>query len=156
MNTASRIMICIGAGFLAGTAALADTTLANVRLTARDIEGAVRFYQQAFDLKEVNRRHKGKNDELDEVFMAFSDARTMPGGYQSPTLILEETTQRTKHDQTPHLVLRVQDIASTSAAVRAAGGKVAVEPFAVPGGLMIMQIVDPDGNYVQLVQPPRQ
>jgi catechol 2,3-dioxygenase-like lactoylglutathione lyase family enzyme len=51
-----------------------------------------------------------------------------------------------------YLTLEVEDIERAVEAVRAYGGRVALEPFALRPGRRVAQVTDPDGNMIELGQ----
>ena len=56
-------------------------------------------------------------------------------------------------DAIPHIVLNVTDMKATAAAVKAAGGTFAREPFEFgKTGIMIAMAVDPAGNQIEMIQ----
>ncbi len=56
-------------------------------------------------------------------------------------------------DDIPHIVLNVTDMKATVAAVKAAGGKMAREPFAYGNsGIQIGMALDPAGNQIEMIQ----
>jgi predicted enzyme related to lactoylglutathione lyase len=48
--------------------------------------------------------------------------------------------------------LNVTDMEATVAAVKAAGGKMAREPFVFGGTIKIAMAVDPAGNQIEMIQ----
>lgn len=51
-----------------------------------------------------------------------------------------------------YLTLEVEDVAAAVAAVRAHGGRVALEPFELRPGRRVAQVFDPDGNMIEIGQ----
>jgi predicted enzyme related to lactoylglutathione lyase len=141
----------LGASMLVALGAQAGVALNAARVGAMDVAALAKFYEAAFGLQEVNR--------LDlpgrlEIMLNFGDtvaaAKANPG---SQVVIMHRDSDDLK-DAVPHMILTVTDLAATSAAVTAAGGKIDGKPFAFGKTGMIAFAVDPAGNRLELIQQP--
>jgi hypothetical protein len=105
-------------------------TIDYIEFTVSDMAAAKRFYEAAFGwtFNDYGPEYAGirKGGRVDaEVGGLRLDAEVVPGG---PLVILFST-----------------DLAESVAAVRAAGGRILVEPFEFPGGRRF-HFTDPSGN----------
>lgn len=121
-------------------------------LNVRDMDAAIRFYQDHFGMKLLSRREiKETNAEIAFV------------GYDPEAMKLELTHWR---DWTPeqyvegsnfdHVAVVVEDVRGLVERLRAAGVTIAKEPYQLSGsGSVIAFVNDLDGNWVELIQKPR-
>ena len=119
-----------------------------VRYQSRDVSRAVAFYtnELGFELKHQQGEAFAavSRDGLDLLLSGAesSGARPLPSG----------------EEQTPggwnRLVLAVSDLAATIAALQSRGVRFRNEMIAGPGGKQV-QILDPDGNPIELFEPAR-
>jgi catechol 2,3-dioxygenase-like lactoylglutathione lyase family enzyme len=125
-----------------------DATAALVRYQVRDVERAIAFYTKHLGFQVAHSSGAiiatVRRGDLHLLLSGpeSSGSRPMPGG------------QRQEPGGWNRIVLYVEDLASTVAALRTAGGRFRNEVEAGPGGKQI-QIEDPDGNPVELHEAPR-
>ena len=137
---------------------LADVSLNGARVGARDPAAVAKFYQAAFGMQEVQRIQNPQMLEIMLNFGATPDAakanRARLGG--GDIVVMQRANDDAK-DEIPHIVLNVTDIKATVAALKAAGGKMAREPFEFGNsGIMIGMAIDPAGNQIEMIQGPGQ
>ena len=135
--------------------ALADVSLNGARIGAKDTAAAAKFYSAAFGMSEVQ-RITPQGQGAPEIMLNFGKTpaiaqanRTKLGG--SDIVIMYRASDDVK-DEIPHIVLNVTDMEATVAAVKAAGGKMAREPFVLGGNIKIGMAIDPAGNQIEMIQ----
>jgi predicted enzyme related to lactoylglutathione lyase len=98
-----------------------------VEITVRDLQEAKRFYTAAFgwEFTDYGPEYAGIRGLEGEVGGLRQAGTVRPGG--------------------PLIVLYSQDLDTSAAAVKAAGGKIVQEPFSSPGGRRF-HFADPSGN----------
>ena len=125
-----------------------DAKAALVRYQVRDVERAIAFYTKHLGFQVAHSSGAiiatVRRGDLHLLLSGpeSSGSRPMPGG------------QRQEPGGWNRIVLYVEDLASTVAALRTAGSRFRNEVEAGPGGKQI-QIEDPDGNPVELHEAPR-
>ena len=109
------------------TAAHVHHAIDYIELTVTDVAEAKRFYASAFGWRfnDYGPDYAGIQGDAREVGGLRKDEQVRTGG--------------------PLVILYSQDLEGTLAKVRAAGGRVAREPFAFPGGRRF-HFADPSGN----------
>jgi predicted enzyme related to lactoylglutathione lyase len=135
--------------------AMADVSLNGARVGAKDTEAVAKFYSAAFGMSEVQRiPQQGQSGP--EIMLNFGKTpaaaqanRTKLGG--ADIVIMPRASDDAK-DEIPHVVLNITDMDATVAAVKAAGGKMAREPFVYGGTIKIAMAVDPAGNQIEMIQ----
>jgi predicted enzyme related to lactoylglutathione lyase len=139
---------------LVAVPALADVSLNGARVGAKDPVAVAKFYETAFGMQEVQRIPNQQGPEIMLNFGATAAAakanRKRLGG--ADIVVMQRASDDVK-DEIPHIVLNVTDMKATVAAVKAAGGKMAREPFSFGNtGIMIGMAVDPAGNQIEMIQ----
>ena len=138
--------------FTFGLAAHAEVSLMAARIGAEDVASLARFYEEAFELKEVNRL---EFPGVLEVMLNFGDtveAATANGAAQ--LVIMTHDSDDLDH-LVPHIIFNVTDMAATVAAVEAAGGTMDSEPQPFgDSGMVVGFGADPAGNPFELIQQP--
>lgn len=152
---ALRMGIVAGSVLLAGAAligpAQADITLNAARVGGSDVVALAKFYESAFGLKEVNRLSFPGNLE---IMLNFGDSVDAAKANKAAQIVIMHRAAALT-DPVPHMILNVSDLAATTAAVEAAGGKMAGKPRAVGNtGVMVNFAIDPAGNRIELLQQP--
>ena len=111
------------------------------------------FYESAFGLKEVNRLEFPGNVEIMLNFGGSMDAAKSNSAAQ---VVVMHRESNAIDDPVPHLIFNVSDMASTAAAVKAAGGTMDGDPRPFGNtGLVIGFARDPAGNRIELIQQPK-
>jgi predicted enzyme related to lactoylglutathione lyase len=152
MNRIGAMAMGACAVLLAGGAAHADVTLNSVRVGAVNTVVLAKFYQTAFGMQEVNRIETPAGPEL---FVNFGAAADAAKANRNPPIVIMHRDSDAVADPIAHVIFNVTDMAATVAAIKAAGGTMAVEPFKYGNsGMMIGIAVDPAGNRVELIQRP--
>ncbi|HTP38533.1 MAG TPA: VOC family protein [Steroidobacteraceae bacterium] len=133
--------------------ALADVSLNGARVGAHDPEAVAKFYEAAFGMSEVQRIPNQGGPEIMLNFgktpQAAQANRTKLGG--ADIVIMYRASDDAK-DEIAHIVLNLTNMDATVAAVKAAGGKMAREPFVYGGSIKIGIAVDPAGNQIEMIQ----
>ncbi len=148
VKIASLALVCVP------VLALADASLNGARVGAKDPAAVARFYSAAFGMQEVQRIENAQMLEIMLNFGKTADAakanRARLGG--GDIVVMKRASDDAK-DDIPHIVLNVTDMQATVAAVKAAGGKMAREPFAYGNsGIQIGMAMDPAGNQIEMIQ----
>jgi predicted enzyme related to lactoylglutathione lyase len=151
-RTILQFLAVVGATVLA-TTAHADVTLNAVRLGAVDVEALARFYQTAFGLREVNRL---QFPGMLEIMMNFGESVEAAKANTNAQVVIMSRKSDSVDDPVPHIIFNVTDMTATTAAVKAAGGKMDGEPRPFGDtGIVIAFFVDPAGNRGELIQWPK-
>jgi predicted enzyme related to lactoylglutathione lyase len=134
------------------SSAYAQVTLNSVRIGAKDTLALAKFYQAAFGMQEVNRINATGGPE---VFVNFgATVESAKGNKSEPIVIMHRDSDDIK-DPIAHVILNVKDMASTVAAIKAAGGSMAGDPRPFGNtGTVIGIAIDPAGNRLELIQRP--
>lgn len=150
-----KSLLKIAALALIAMPALADVSLNGARIGAKDTEAVAKFYSAAFGMSEVQRIQQGQGGP--EIMLNFGKTpaaaqanRNKLGG--ADIVIMSRASDDVK-DEIPHVVLNVTDMDATVKAVKAAGGKIAREPFSFGNtGIRIGIALDPAGNQIEMIQ----
>jgi predicted enzyme related to lactoylglutathione lyase len=149
-NFTTAIAVC--ATFLLANAAHSQVTLNSVRVGAKDSVAVAKFYQAAFGMQEVNRIDSPAGPE---VFVNFGTTVDAAKANKSGPIVIMHRDSDDLKDPIPHVILNVKDMASTVAAIKAAGGSMATEPRPFRNtGIVIGIAMDPAGNRIELIQRP--
>src|SRR5438552_12285133 len=174
MKRLSMLLLCglFGAGAYAQTAPLVTGNGNFFSPIVRDLDKAIAFYRDGLGLETQGEPgNADKNEALRNMF-GLPDAKirwmiARPGGMRTGVEIVEisgaggKSLERRPQDSGAYtLIVFVRDIDATLARVKAqgapivsAGGAPAVLPFG-PGHTARMVVVkDPDGHFVEIVQP---
>ena len=144
--------IALSAALLLASAAHAQVALNSVRIGAKDSVALAKFYQAAFGMQEVNRIEAAGGPEVFVNFGATADAAK--ANKSEPIVIMHRDSDDLK-DPIAHVILNVKDMASTVAAIKAAGGSMTGDPRPFgKTGIVIGIAIDPAGNRVELIQRP--
>src|SRR5271167_1098691 len=117
--------MAISAALLLASAAHAQVSLDSVRIAAKDTVALAKFYQAAFGMQEVNRI---ENPGGPEVFVNFGATVEAAKANKNPLMILFHRDSDDVKDTVPHIIFVVKDMATTVAALKAAGGTMTGEP----------------------------
>jgi predicted enzyme related to lactoylglutathione lyase len=135
--------------------AQADVTLNGVRVGAKDVPAAAKFYQSAFVMQEVQRIQTPQMIEIMLNFGATADAAKANRALRGGDIVIMQRASDDAKDELPHIVFNVTDMAGTVKALKAAGGKMEREPFEFgKSGILIGMASDPAGNQIELIQQP--
>ena len=131
----------------------ADVTLNAARIGAEDVVALAKFYQSAFGLQEVNRL---EFPGMLEIMLNFGDTVDAARANANAQIVIMPRPSNQLEDPVPHIIFNVTDIAATVAAIKAAGGSMDGEPRPFgDSGMVIGFVVDPAGNRLELIQPPK-
>lgn len=152
---ALRMGIVAASALLASAAligpAQADIALNAARVGGSDVAALAKFYESAFGLKEVNRLSFPGNLE---IMLNFGDSVEAAKANKAAQIVIMHRAAPLQ-DPVPHMILNVSDLAAATAAVEAAGGKMAGKALAVgKTGVMVNFAIDPAGNRIELLQQP--
>ena len=148
----NRVLTLVGlcAALATAVPARADVTLNSVRIGAVNVEALAKFYQSAFGMQEVNRLQVGGSPEIFLNFGATADAARANAALR--LVIMHRDADESK-DPIPHIIFTVTDMASTVAALKAAGGSMTGDPRPFGNtGIVIGIALDPAGNRIELIQ----
>lgn len=152
MTRFQKTVMAALAAILLAPAARAQVSLDSVRVAAKDTIALAKFYRAAFGMQEVNRI---ENPGGTEVFVNFGSTVDAAKANKNPLMVLFHRDSDDLNDPIPHVIFKVQDIASTVAAVKAAGGTMVREPRPFRNtGIVIGIASDPVGNRIELIQRP--
>jgi len=142
----------LGASLLVALCAHAGVALNAARVGAMDVAALAKFYEAAFGLQEVNRLElPGRL----EIMLNFGDSVAGAKANPAPQIVIMHRDADDLKDSVPHMILNVTDLAATSAAITAAGGKVEGKPIPFgKSGMLIGFASDPVGNRLELIQQP--
>ena len=123
-----------------------DATAALVRYQVQDLERAIAFYTQHLGFRLAHQAGPVATVSRGNLLLLLSGpessgSRPMPDG------------RRQEPGGWNRIVLYVDDLSSTAAALRSAGTRFRNEVEVGPGGKQV-QLEDPDGNPIELHQPP--
>jgi predicted enzyme related to lactoylglutathione lyase len=142
----------LAASMLVALGAQAAVMLNAARVGATDVAALAKFYQSAFGLKEVNRLELPGHLE---IMLNFGDTVEAAKANTATQIVIMHRDSDDLKDPVPHMILTVSDLAATSAAISAAGGKIEGKPIPFgKAGMMIGFASDPVGNRLELIQQP--
>lgn len=149
MNTTAT---SLSAALLLAGAAHAQVKLDSVRVAAKDTVALAKFYEAAFGMQEVNRIETPAGPE---VFVNFGATIEAAKANKSEVIVLFHRDSDDLKDPIPHIIFNVKDMATTVAAVKAAGGRMDGDPRPFRNtGIVIGILTDPAGNRIELIQRP--
>lgn len=126
--------------------------LDHVAFQVSDLEQAIRFYQDLFDLPLI---FKQRDEEHHEAF-AFLE---LEGGNLELLQVLDEkncpmpfTRPEVKPPFTPHIALRSEDLVASEKDLKDKGVSILKGPLEIPGQVKWLYFGDPDGNVIELVE----
>ena len=152
MKRTYMTVTAVSAALLLASAAHAQVSLNSVRVGAKDTVAVAKFYQDAFGMQEVNRIEAPAGPEIFVNFGATVDAAK--ANKSGPIVIMHRDSDDVK-DPIAHVILNVKDMASTVAAIKAAGGSMAGEPRPFRNtGVVIGIAIDPAGNRIEMIHRP--
>ena len=138
--------------WLAG--AQADVAVLAVRLSAQDVAMLAKFYETAFNLKEIDRVGKPPT----EIIMRYGATVAAAKAGSSPEFLVARRESGAANDPIAHAIFRVSNIVATVAAAKAAGATMKSNVASVRIGTMPVKVatmVDPDGNVLELMELPK-
>jgi predicted enzyme related to lactoylglutathione lyase len=152
MKSVYTTVAAVAAVLMLANALEAQVTLNSVRVGAQNPVELAKFYETAFGMWEVNRINAPGGPEIFVNFGTTIDAAKANKG--EPIVITHRDSDDLK-DPIAHVILNVKDMATTVAAVKAAGGSMAGDPRAFGNtGILIGIAIDPAGNHLELIQDP--
>jgi predicted enzyme related to lactoylglutathione lyase len=150
MNRIVKIAVGLCAVVLMAAPARAQVTMNSLRIGAVNTEALAKFYSAAFGMQETNRLQAGGGPEIFLNFGATVDAAKANRG--APLVIMHRDSDALQ-DPIPHIIFNVTDMASTVAALKAAGGSMSGDPRPFgTSGIVIGMAIDPVGNRIELIQ----
>ncbi len=132
----------------------ADVTVLAVRLGAQDVVALARFYETAFDLKEID--HIGQPPT--EIIMRYGATVAAAKAGSSPEFLVTRREPGATNDSMAHAIFHVSNIGAAVAAAKAAGATMKGKVASVRIGSMpvkVATLVDPDGNVLELMELPK-
>ena len=152
MKSPYTTAITLSALLLLAGVARAQVKLDSVRIGAKDSVAVAKFYEAAFGMQEVNRIQAPNGPE---VFVNFGATAGAAKANQSGPIVIMHRDSDDVKDPLPHVILDVDDMSATVAAIKAAGGSMATEPRPFRNtGIVIGIALDPAGNRVELIHRP--
>ena len=154
MIKAARMLLMAGMALLLSATAQAGVTLNAARVGGKDPAALAKFYETAFGLKEVNRL---EFPGMLEIMMNFGDSTdTAKANHNAQIVVMQRKSDDIK-DTVPHIILNVTDVNAIATAVKAAGGSMRGDPMPFGNsGMVIGFAIDPAGNLIEMIQPPKQ
>ncbi len=132
----------------------AQVSVMAVRLGAKDVVALAKFYDTAFGLKQIDQ----VGNPPTEIIMRYGANAAAAKAGTSPEFLVEKRADGVAPDAMAHAIFQVPDVASSVAAVKAAGGTVRGDVVSAPIGnitVEIAMVVDPDGNVLELMELPK-
>ena len=153
MNKTARVMLVAGMTLLLSATAQAGVTLNAARVGGTDPAALAKFYETAFGLKEVNRL---SFPGMLEIMMNFGDSTDAAKANHNAQIVVMQRKSDDIKDSVPHIILNVTDVNAIAAAVKAAGGSMRGDPRPFgKTGMVIGFAIDPAGNLIEMIQPPK-
>lgn len=153
MKTPGKSLLLLCAALLLPLQASADVSVNSIRITAADVLATGEFYKAAFGLREVNRLNL--QGGAIELFLNFGGTDQEAVANTNAQVVIMQRDADAAVDPVAHLIFTVTDMQGTVAAIKAAGGTMAREPFEYGDtGIWIGMVNDPAGNLVELLQQP--
>ena len=117
-------------------------------ITVRDMDESIRFYRDVLGLEFERRRPIPENHaEVDFLREPLSGARVELTHWEGKDSF-------EPGEQLDHLAFEVTDLDAALARARAAGAKVAKEPFSLSGGSgRLAFLLDPNEVWIELIEP---
>ena len=118
-------------------------------LNVRDMDAAIRFYEQSFGMKLLSRREiRETNAEI--AFVGYGDDQMKLELTHWRAWKPEDYTDGSTFD---HIALVVEDVRALVETLRSRGVRIAKEPYTLSGSKSAIAFVhDLDGNWVELIQ----
>ncbi len=122
-----------------------------VSAPAAQMASTAAFYEQAFNLKEVNRFG---GDEPVEIMLNFGETVDAAKASTAAQVVLLVRDEGQPEDTVAHFIFTVDDIDASVAQAVAAGATVERPATVLGGGASMAILVDPVGNRVELLHFP--
>jgi len=162
MTSSKAILLAAALALAAAAPAAAQEMKIHLRSSkigvpnVEDVHKAAAFYNKLLGLQEVRRQDRPEDPKFFEIIMRFgatpAEAMAAPG----PNITIVTTTGNVKvNDPVAHLVFNVPDNAALVAKTVAAGGTIQRMPYKSASGSSVAFVLDPSGNRVELVTPPK-
>lgn len=118
-------------------------------LNVSDLDRSIRFYTESLGLKFVNRREiKQNNAEIAFLSDESGSAIELTHWRDKKTLV--------EGDNFDHIAFEVEDVVAAVDQLKNRGVTIAMEPYSLQGSSSkIAFIKDPDGNWLELIQPAK-
>src|SRR5579872_2735982 len=116
--------IAVSATLLLASVASAQVTFNSTRIAAKDTVAVAKFYSAAFGMAETNRIEAGGGPE---VFVNFGATTMEAKATKSGPIVIQHRDSDDVKDPVAHVIFNVKDMASTVAAIKAAGGSMVRE-----------------------------
>lgn len=117
-------------------------------ITVRDMDESIRFYRDVLGL-EFERRRPIPENRAEVAFL-----REPLSGARVELTHWEGKDSFEPGEQLDHLAFEVTDLDAALARARAAGAKVAKEPFSLSGGSgRLAFLLDPNEVWIELIEP---
>jgi len=118
-------------------------------LNVSDLDRSIRFYTESLGLRFVNRREiKQNNAEIAFLSDESGSAIELTHWRDKKTLV--------EGDNFDHIAFQVDDVEAAVKQLKNKGVTIAMEPYSLQGSpSKIAFIKDPDGNWLELIQPAK-
>lgn len=118
-------------------------------LNVSDLDRSIRFYTESLGLKFVNRREiKQNNAEIAFLSDESESAIELTHWRDKKTLV--------EGDNFDHIAFEVEEVVAAVDQLKNRGVTIAMEPYSLEGSSSkIAFIKDPDGNWLELIQPAK-
>lgn len=118
-------------------------------LNVRDLDRAIRFYEDHLGMKLLSRREV-KESHAEIAFVGYEESGMKLELTHWRAWEPEEYVDGTTFD---HVAVVVPDVRNLVQRLRQAGVNVAKEPFSLQGSRSVIAFVhDPDGNWIELIE----
>ncbi len=150
MKKAVKLAAGVCVAWLSMSAAHSHDSLYAARIGAVDGDSLARFYEFAFGMHVVLRRGR-------EIMLNFGETDEAAKANKDPLLVIIHRNTDAVDDPVSHLIFYVSDFPVTAQAIEAAGGSIQRGPiFIKQSGDTIGFAVDPAGNQMELIEPPKE
>jgi predicted enzyme related to lactoylglutathione lyase len=127
-----------------------ETRIRSVRVSAEDVAGVAKFYEDAFGLRQV--RAVQRDEKLFEIILNYGDSVEAAAASKSPRLVIILRQPNAPAPSVSNLIFGVKDVDATIDRVVKAGGKPSrpVTQSATTGA-RVGFVRDPAGNEIELI-----
>jgi len=131
-----------------------ETRLRSARVSATDVPKTAAFYQATFGLKEV--RKVDRDGKPFEIIMNYGATAKEAEESKATKLVVILRAKDAPAPSVSNLVFEVKDLDAVIAKAKSSGGTLSrPENKSSTSGSRVAFVKDPDGNEIELIQPPK-